>query len=62
MIRTLALRYEKEHGRKPAMIVMQNHGLLVSANSNLAAMRLIHKAVRKCSTLLILSKGQDSTV
>ena len=44
-IRTLAARYESEHGRRPEVLIMQNHGLIVSAGSTEAALRLVKKTV-----------------
>lgn len=47
-IQLLAGRYEKAYGRKPAIMFMENHGLLVSASTSAAAMRLVRKAVSAC--------------
>jgi NAD(P)-dependent dehydrogenase (short-subunit alcohol dehydrogenase family)/rhamnose utilization protein RhaD (predicted bifunctional aldolase and dehydrogenase) len=47
-IQALIARYEKDHGRKPALMVMENHGLLVSAANTAAALRLVSKAVSVC--------------
>jgi len=47
-IQLLAGRYEKAYGRKPAIMFMENHGLLVSASTSAAAMRLVNKVVRAC--------------
>jgi NAD(P)-dependent dehydrogenase (short-subunit alcohol dehydrogenase family)/rhamnose utilization protein RhaD (predicted bifunctional aldolase and dehydrogenase) len=50
-IQLLAARYEKAYGRKPAIMFMENHGLLVSASTSAAAMRLVRKAVKVCQKM-----------
>ncbi|MCE5184841.1 MAG: SDR family oxidoreductase [Planctomycetaceae bacterium] len=47
-IKSLVSRYEKEQGRKPAIMLMENHGLIVNADSPAAALRLVSKAVNAC--------------
>ena len=44
-IQTLMAQYKQIYGRTPQVMVMQNHGLLVSAGSSAAAMRLVKKTV-----------------
>ena len=48
MIRSLAGRYERDHGQRPRVFIMQNHGLLVSAPTSAAAMRLVRQVVATC--------------
>ena len=47
-IRSLAGRYEKTCGQRPRVFIMQNHGLLVSAPTSAAAMRLVRQVVGTC--------------
>ena len=44
-IQTLAARYETKYGRRPEVMIMQNHGLLVSAATPAAALRQVKKTV-----------------
>ena len=44
-IQMLAAQYETTYGRRPQVMVMQNHGLLVSAPTTAAAMRWVKKTV-----------------
>ena len=44
--------YEKEHGRKPAILFLEKHGVFVTANSKAAAMKLVSKVIDACETKL----------
>ena len=44
-IQTHSNRYEKEYGRKPQALILQNHGLVVSAGSSGAALRRVKQTV-----------------
>ena len=55
-IRSLAGRYERDHGQRPRIFIMQNHGLLVSAPTSAAAMRLVWQVVGTCQKNLPLLK------
>jgi rhamnose utilization protein RhaD (predicted bifunctional aldolase and dehydrogenase) len=48
-IKTITADYKNRHGRNPAIIFLQNHGLAVTANSANAAMRLVRRVVRTCN-------------
>ena len=45
-------RYRKRHSRDPAVIFLQNHGLIVTAENANTALRLVRKTVRKCRSKL----------
>jgi len=47
-IRAAAEGYEKEHGRRPDVIFMENHGLLVSASEAQACVALHNEWVDRC--------------
>ncbi|MHC4624842.1 MAG: SDR family oxidoreductase [Planctomycetota bacterium] len=44
----LVSEYEKQYGRKPAILIFEKHGLLVSADNPDAALRLVRKVIRRC--------------
>ena len=48
-IQTLAAGYKSAYGRNPQVMIMQNHGLLVSAATPAAAMHLVKKTVAVCA-------------
>ncbi len=41
-------RYVKKHGRKPAVLFMQKHGVLVASQSADEALELVHKVINLC--------------
>jgi NAD(P)-dependent dehydrogenase (short-subunit alcohol dehydrogenase family)/rhamnose utilization protein RhaD (predicted bifunctional aldolase and dehydrogenase) len=41
--------YQKRFGKKPAVLFLQKHGLLISANSADAALRLLRKVISRCA-------------
>jgi NAD(P)-dependent dehydrogenase (short-subunit alcohol dehydrogenase family)/rhamnose utilization protein RhaD (predicted bifunctional aldolase and dehydrogenase) len=45
-------QYEQQYRRKPAIIIFEKHGLLVSANSPDAALRLVRKVIGLCLSKL----------
>lgn len=49
--------YEKHYGRKPAILVLEKHGLMVSANSPNAALQLVRKVISRCMSRLIQPKA-----
>jgi len=49
-IEKLTCNYKSRYGRGPGIIFLQNHGLLVTANSSNTAVRLVHKAVNLCNS------------
>ncbi|MHC4527184.1 MAG: SDR family oxidoreductase [Planctomycetota bacterium] len=40
--------YQKEHGRKPSILVLEKHGLIVTGGSAEGALRQVRKVVRIC--------------
>lgn len=51
-IEKLACDYKNRHGRGPAVIFLQNHGLVVAANSSNTALQLVRKVVNTCNSKL----------
>ncbi|MCJ7776832.1 MAG: SDR family NAD(P)-dependent oxidoreductase, partial [Sedimentisphaerales bacterium] len=45
----LAGDYQNRFGKKPLILFLQKHGLLISANSPDAALRLLHKVINRCA-------------
>ena len=41
--------YQKRFGKKPTVLFLQKHGLLISANSADAALRLLRKVINRCA-------------
>ncbi|MHC4664392.1 MAG: SDR family oxidoreductase [Planctomycetota bacterium] len=44
--------YQKQYGRKPAILTFEKHGLLISANNPDAALRLVRKVISGCISRL----------
>jgi NAD(P)-dependent dehydrogenase (short-subunit alcohol dehydrogenase family)/rhamnose utilization protein RhaD (predicted bifunctional aldolase and dehydrogenase) len=44
--------YEREHGRKPGVLILEKHGVFVTAGSANAALRLVQKVVTICASKL----------
>jgi NAD(P)-dependent dehydrogenase (short-subunit alcohol dehydrogenase family)/rhamnose utilization protein RhaD (predicted bifunctional aldolase and dehydrogenase) len=44
--------YQKRFGKKPVILFLQKHGLLISANSPDAALRLLRKVINRCAAKL----------
>jgi rhamnose utilization protein RhaD (predicted bifunctional aldolase and dehydrogenase) len=61
-IETAVADYKGRYGRRPAVMFLQNHGLVVSSNSSDTTMRLIHKAVDICECNLSQLSGMAGTV
>jgi len=51
-------RYRSRYGRDPAVIFLQNHGLIVTAEEANTALRLVRKTVRKCRNRLKKPKAE----
>ena len=49
--------YQKRFGKKPAILFMEKHGLLISAGNANTALRLVHKVISRCSSKLIQPKA-----
>jgi len=45
----LTADYQNRFGRKPAVLFLQKHGLIVSADSADAALRLLRKVIKRCA-------------
>ncbi len=44
--------YQKRFGQKPVILFLQKHGLLISANSSDAALKLLRKVINRCAAEL----------
>ncbi len=44
--------YQKKYNRKPAIMILEKHGLFVTAETPEAALRLVRKAIKLCSSKL----------
>jgi NAD(P)-dependent dehydrogenase (short-subunit alcohol dehydrogenase family)/rhamnose utilization protein RhaD (predicted bifunctional aldolase and dehydrogenase) len=44
--------YQKQYGRKPAILIFEKHGLLVSADNPDAALRLVRRVIKLCTNKL----------
>jgi rhamnose utilization protein RhaD (predicted bifunctional aldolase and dehydrogenase) len=51
-ISKLVKKYQQQHGRKPAVMFLEKHGLFVTAETPDAALRLVHKVIKLCSSKL----------
>jgi rhamnose utilization protein RhaD (predicted bifunctional aldolase and dehydrogenase) len=51
-IAKLVSDYQKKYGRKPAVMILQKHGLFVTANNADAALRLVRKVIKLCGSKL----------
>jgi len=51
-IARLVDNYEKQYGRKPAVMILEKHGLFVTAGTAEAALRLVRKVIELCSSKL----------
>ena len=49
--------YERQFGRKPVLLFLEKHGLLVSANSPDAALQLVRRVINRCMSKLKQPKG-----
>jgi len=52
--------YENRFGKKPAILFLQKHGLLISANSADCALRLLRKVINRCGSKLRQLKAGKS--
>ncbi len=51
-IATLTGQYEKQYGRKPSILLLEKHGLFVTAGSANAALRIVNKVLKRCKSKL----------
>jgi rhamnose utilization protein RhaD (predicted bifunctional aldolase and dehydrogenase) len=45
-------KYQKQYGKKPAIMLLQKHGLFVTAGTADAALRLVRKVIKTCESKL----------
>jgi rhamnose utilization protein RhaD (predicted bifunctional aldolase and dehydrogenase) len=51
-IARLVGNYQKRFGKKPAILFLHKHGLLISAGNANTALRLVHKVIKRCNSRL----------
>lgn len=51
-IAKLVVNYQNQYGKKPAIIFLQKHGLITSADTAEAALRLVRKVIQVCKSKL----------
>jgi NAD(P)-dependent dehydrogenase (short-subunit alcohol dehydrogenase family)/rhamnose utilization protein RhaD (predicted bifunctional aldolase and dehydrogenase) len=59
-VANLVSDYQDEFGKKPAILFLEKHGLLVSADSADAALRLVRKVINSCNSKLKSLKTGDT--
>ena len=59
-IASLVGNYQKQFGKKPAVMILGKHGLFVTAKTAEAALRLVRKVIKLCSSKLKRLKTQDA--
>ena len=59
-IARLVSYYQKQRGKKPPIMVLERHGLFVSADRADAALRLVRKVINRCNSKLKRLKTQDT--
>jgi rhamnose utilization protein RhaD (predicted bifunctional aldolase and dehydrogenase) len=52
--------YQKQYGKKPAVMILQKHGLFVTAETAEAALRLVRKVIKLCSSKLKPPKARKT--
>jgi len=50
--------YQKQFGQKPAVMILEKHGLFVTAKTAEAALRLVRKVIKLCSSKLTKPKSR----
>jgi NAD(P)-dependent dehydrogenase (short-subunit alcohol dehydrogenase family)/rhamnose utilization protein RhaD (predicted bifunctional aldolase and dehydrogenase) len=51
-IARLVTDYQKQFGKKPAILFLEKHGLLISTQSADTALRLVHEVINRCDSKL----------
>jgi rhamnose utilization protein RhaD (predicted bifunctional aldolase and dehydrogenase) len=51
-IANLVDNYQKQYGNKPAVMILEKHGLFITAGTAEAALRLVRKVIKLCSSKL----------
>ena len=59
-LRNLIDDYQKQFGSKPTILFLEKHGLLISAKSSSAALKLVGRVIRRCNGELIKFKAVKS--
>jgi NAD(P)-dependent dehydrogenase (short-subunit alcohol dehydrogenase family)/rhamnose utilization protein RhaD (predicted bifunctional aldolase and dehydrogenase) len=59
-ISQLTSDYQKQHGRKPAILFLEKHGLFVSAQTPDEGLKLVHKVISRCESKLIVPKANGA--
>ena len=59
-ISKLVIDYQGRFGKKPAILFLQKHGLFITADTAEAALRLVRKVIKLCSSKLKRPKTPDS--
>jgi rhamnose utilization protein RhaD (predicted bifunctional aldolase and dehydrogenase) len=59
-IAKLAVDYQNRFGRKPAVLFLQKHGLLISADSPNAALQLLRSVINRCAGKLKCPKADKA--
>jgi len=49
--------YQRQFGKKPAILFLEKHGLLISAESADASLRLVRRVINRCNSKLRLPKA-----
>ena len=57
---TLVGNYQRRFGQKPAIVFLQKHGLLISANNPDSALQLLRKVVNRCGSKLKQPKAEKN--
>ncbi len=57
-IARLVGNYQKQFGQKPAVMILEKHGLFVTAETAEAALRLVRKVIKLCSSKLTKPKSR----
>ena len=57
-ITRLVGNYQKQFGKKPAVMILEKHGLFVTAETAEAALRLVRKVIKLCSSKLTKPKSR----
>lgn len=50
--------YQKQYGKKPAVMILEKHGLFVTAKTADASLRLVRKVIKLCSSKLKEAKAR----
>jgi rhamnose utilization protein RhaD (predicted bifunctional aldolase and dehydrogenase) len=51
--------YQKEYGQKPAIMILEKHGLVVADDSPEGALELVRKVIKRCESKLQIFKDGD---